>query len=672
MFTVALHAEPQLSDMVKLRGDLTSTPIFTAELVNNSNFGNKNIFCDNTVELGAATQSLPPIVATIPGENNACAANVIRISWESYVVIGFITDWEYTNDNNMRVSYRVDAFMSALLSNMITDIDGICERISMTTGDEYFANEQSEPFTPSDNSWADPITTSEFNDGIHTFEGITVGSRGVLTSGTCFILTVSPKVAEWCGTDAFGTPPTPVPELKTIGHFKFSGADTTQCGGGLFRGIPFKFASWSDVQAFIKGILSGCGFRTIFPATGYSTQESVTRRLLMNVPNDAGGTSTYWHKNWNNDPYESISFIGGSDLYNLYCVPEKLLDAAAGNGFVEGYCRAASFTNLDDMHNFGSETDRAGKLLMFPYVYTKMVTANGDTATIIPQIHYEKDSAFKPSFSVQMSLRFVGGDTPRLLGRLVPGFASSGLNPDPYADDSVCEWFTIRNYPAVTLSFNDSYNPQIQRDITSSRKLMVNYMNTVALARLTSPVSQGYRDYVNQNGERGIRNDNQGLLGSLGYIGGATVGGLQGVISDALGVRRGSLLSDIDRQRAQNESRADRYGNIITAEQGVVMGNDFLSQYGIPAVACYVCGATDAEMYTFCRYLEEYGTAYNGRVKPLQKDYYAMLGGLAEVDPFDGRVFYRFSHVKVEGAMPQEWRNNIKALFESGAYLLEG
>lgn len=665
-YTVELYQDDKLADNRKYRSGFPQTAFWTGEVVDIGNFAHLNVYADNSIELGCGNSSFSAI-------SNAQLATHIKIIDKDISspveVLGAIVNWEYINDNNVRISYIVDAFMSAQLSGLITKAEGVCERVNMDTGEAYFANDFSEPFTPSDLTYADPDVTSEFNFGVGDFEGVNVGDSGVSAGGVAFILTVSPTLAEFCGvTTPFGTPSTPTPELKDISDFRFVGAELYEHSGGTYRGMPLKFSSVAEVKSFVNAILKGCGFRTTNPSNGFSTMESVEKRALAIVGNHQGAQQFYTPKNWNNDEYESIRLISGDDIYNLYAIPEAFASSQAN--YFTSTIKVGNFPDLDKGFTFGSELDFAGKLLKYPYIYYKLVTANGDTVQIIPQVHYEKSAAHTPTFFVTMQLRYIGGDMPRIMGRIVPAFSDAmGNGQDPYQDESCCEWFTIRSYPALSLSFNSTYNAQMQRDVSSFKKIAQSYANSVAMTRITNPMRGGYLDSVKHAGRAGVGltgSNNSGVYGNAMYAAGAMLGNAQRFYG--IGDGR-SLVDDINKQEFQNNYALDSIGNFLSPDVGSVMGNDFITQFGIPAIACYWCGATDAELFAYARYLEEFGSACNGRVNPID-DSHDILGGTANIIKFNNETFYKFLNIRIDGYLPIEWKRNIKDLFENGVYLI--
>lgn len=653
MFEISLHRDVLLSHNIKYRQPFSSPAVYTTTAVNIGNFSNKNLYCDNTVEL--AMGRLTPPQGT---EQLATDCNYIKIVWDGKITIGFISDWEYINDNNIKISYRVDAFLSARASNFIASMEGICERVNLDTND-FFTNLQSEPFSPSDIMNANSGMTHAFNLPVQEFEGVIVGSNGVSTQGTSLILTVSPTIRAFLGIDGgMREPPDFTPQLKDVDSFNFNSTDTYMHAGGVYRGFPLKFENMSDVSTFIQKILSGCGFRTELPPTGYSNQKADTHHSYLTPSNMGGGDAYFMERNKDGDPLESIRFINISDIYNLYCIPDEFTKRQSS--YFTKYVDISGWKNLSNLHRFGSETHEKGKLLAYPYYYAKLETANGDTVNMIPQTFFEQREGDE-NLIVRLNLRYIGGDTPRLMARLVP---TRNKFESPYNTDSVCSWFTVRSYPAVTLSINDSFNPQVQRDMQNVRKVSTVYANAASNARLDSPFKQGYLDAV--HGESS-NNSNRGFLGNTASFLGEGLGVWEKLLN---GSNSNGLFSDKSLQAMNNEVRSLNVGNFITSESTHIMGNDFISQFGIPAFAVWDCGATDAELYTYSRYLEEFGTACNCLLNPLTNTG-KIFAGQGQVKSWNGKTFYKFSNIRIEGVMPLEWKNNIKSLFESGVYLVD-
>ena len=666
MFTASLYAAKSLTHNVKYRkkGSIEWDLIVTTTNVNNSNFSNFNIFADNAVELNCSTMTLPPVVVTTPSYDNAIVATHIKIDYLGFSIVGYITDVEYINDNSSRIYYAIDAFTSAIESGLIDEMGGICQRANLTC-DDIFANLQPEPFSPSDISQANSELTNGFNQVVSTIEGVAPGSGGVSTSGTKFILTVSRVIAEYCQAGPFGNPSVQG-GLKEVQDLYFEGSETTVHAGGVFRGIPYVFDSLTAVTDFILDITTGCGFIAKFDPKGYDKQDAVYRRWqAINKHGYVQGD-----KNWNNDPVESTLVIDQSDIYALYCIPANF--AKATPNYIVDHNTIDGFRDLSTMHKLGvgAESVEKGKLLAFPYCYNRLVTANGDMVDIIPQTMYNEANEFNPNFSITFFMRFIGGDTPRLMGRIA--MTRDPLGSTPYASDTVVEWFTIRNYPAITLSVNNSYNTQFMRDLSNSRQLSAASTNAIS-ANETSYTEAAQRAFIDTvKGKHSTRPNENASTGQRFMTG---LGQLGGYISERLlahtGIDTTNMLSDdVEIERIANTRKLSA-GNIFSssAGSGTRMGNDFLSQYGLPAISIYDCGATDTELFTYCRFLEEFGSALNTHINPITNDG-NIFGGRGVITEYNGKTYYKFANMITTGKMPIQWKERINTLFTAGVYLI--
>lgn len=657
-YIVSLHSENKLSPNIKYRKGFNAPQIFSTTVVNNGEFGNKNLYCDNTVSLGCGKDQQS-------AEKIALKANYIKITFDGKIVIGAIRDWEYINDNHIKFYYNVDAFMSALVSGFIKRMYGLCQRVNLDTKD-YFTNLQSEPFSPSDYQRCNTQITENFNQAIKIFEGIDPTVNGIYSDKTRLILTVSPAIVDYLNLTPFEKPSLSFPqELKKVNNFKFTASDATVHASGIFRGTPLKFNHMTEVQQFISRLMGGCGFITKLPKNGYSNQHADECHSYITPDNIGGGNAYFSERNKDGKELESIRFINMTDFYNLYCLPEKFSNSQKEGKFLTA--TITDFKNTSNLHRFSSESHDKGKLLAYPYNYTKMVTANGDIIKIIPQTFYAQIVAGDTSrLRLYINIRFIGGDSPRLMGRIVP---THNKFTDPYHHDSICEWFTIRSYPSITLSINDSYNPQLQKDIANVRKLSAVYTNSVANSRLSNPFKQSYTDQVNgvDNG-----NSNRGMFGNIMGAIGQSAGAWNNILTTGTmqGHGKNNFFSDKNAQNMQNETNNINAENFLTAESTSIMGNDFLTQFSVPAVGIWDCGATDAELFAYCRYLEEFGTSCNCFLNPLTNEG-NIFNGQGFVKAFNGKTFYQFSNIDVTGVMPNEWRANIKNLFESGVYLID-
>lgn len=641
--TVNIYKDTRIQRNVKYRAGFSGTPVFTATAVNIGNFSSLDLFSDNGVEL-----SIP--YATV----STC--NIISVNAGTITTIGHIESIEYINDNNVFISYVVDPFTSARFSGLITDMTGLCERANINVS-EAFTNLQSEPFSPSDVMTANPEATQTANTEVFSLEGVTPQSNGLASAQTRFVLTVSPAVIEYLGVGAFDTPPTGfTQELKEIESLNFYSSDTTLHCGGTFKGTPLLFQTIHDVKDFIQTLLGGCGFRTELEPDGYSTQQATTYRQYLTDANSGAGQSNNIPKNEDGDPMEAIRFITADDIYNLYCMPALFAISSTSMLWATGSIRG--FKTVANISKFGAEDSTKGKLTAHPYYYGKLVTANGDSVNIIPQTHYSDFSG--NDNRVYITLRFIGGDNPRLMGRL----ASNGANQiNAYDNSAINEWFTIRNYPSVTLSINNSFNPQVQKDVANTRQTSAILANSRASAQLKSPISQGYVDGI--AGVEKKYNAGQSYFNRVG----TAIGSALASIDSSVPGGATNTFKDKNAVERVNNQRTATAGNIITADIQSVMGNDFTSQFSIPAISIYHCGATDAEQYGFSRYIEQFGQTLNCIINPLTNSG-SIFGGSGSIITVNGYTFYQFANIDVSGVMPVTWKNAIKDLFESGVYLI--
>lgn len=657
-YNISLHREDKMTDYIKYRTDWPAPAEWSGIVVNIGNFANKNLYVDNSVEL--STGRLNPDWGNYQLATNC---NYIKIEWDGKVVIGQITDWQYINDGNVNISYTVDAFMSALLSGFIDEMTGLCERANVRPANR-FTNLQSEAFQPSDNQLLNDIASTEFSDQVASFEGIAATPQGI-SSGNCrYVVTISPILAEYLGVSEWGSidglPATK--ELKVLQgqQLRFNRPNYSVHAGGMYRGVPVVGSTLQSAYAFINGCLDGCGFISKFPASGYSNQAVDTNHNLVTAQNSGGGQAEVQTRT-GGEPIESTHFITVDDFYNLYAIPQNF--AINTKTFIEGTTvELTTFKHTSNMHSFGSEDSLNGKLTAYPYCYAKLITANGDTVDIIPQMHHIGETPYVDK--VKIDLRFIGGDTPRLMGRM----RLRNYDYGPYTFGSPQEWFTIRSYPSVTLSIDGTANQQIMRDNENMRKISATYANSSANFRLSNPMSAGYRDAVNGvsdlNSKVSTANPGGGLGGNIGYSFGVLFGTPQG------GSGNGQLFKNKPLVELQNAIRDINSGNTTSTTGTYIMGNDFTSQFGLPAGFIYNCGATDAELYAYCRFIEKFGQTLNCTINPLD-DSGDIWGGNGQIEPVGDRTYYQFSEIDIVGIMPNEWRENIKNLFESGVYLID-
>lgn len=658
-FNVTMHKDNYLTDMVKYRAPY-SVPASLSffNLVSVGNFSNKNVLIDNVVEL-----TILPGYETEANFYQISTCNVIKLTHtyedNTLTVIGFIIDVEYINDSNIKVAYNVDAFSSARASGLISSMYGLCERTHLNYNDsQSFVNLASEPFSVSDTMRAASVLSTNMNQPIYDFEGVEVTENAIYSADVSIVLTLSPAAIEYLGNPEPFTSIAPTDfdvEIKNISSFNFQASDVTFHSGGAFRGTPIVLGSIISLKPFIKKLCSGCGFETIVSAS------EIERRNML-VLDNGGAIADVYDGTGTDGSYRR--YITQNDIYNVYVIPKNFakyttLTMTSYTNEIEGLYTLAT------MHGLGAEDNTKSKMLAFPYFYIKVVTSNGDLVTLSPQSFNQRGLVWDNTSTLILDLKFIGGDMPKLMGRFKPAFV-----PDtPNARSTVAEWFTIRSYPSLTLSIENSYNPQLQKDFASTRRQSALYTNAIASSRLSNPFKQGYLDGVNGVSYGLGDNPNTGFVGQFA----GAIGNAFGRFDSKYGIASvgTSIYNDTNKQNAENQARVDNNGVIVSPDTGTIEGNDNMAQFSCPPISAYNCGGSNGEIFSACRYLDQFGQACNVPLNPLT-NVGNLWNGYAYVTTFENQTFYKFAYIDVIGNVPAPWKRNIKALFENGVYLRGG
>lgn len=677
MFTVTLHTDPILAGDKKYRNAYSRPAIYTYTAVNIGNFSSLDIYNDNSVEL-----SVP--------YNNATACNVIKITSGTIIIVGLISNYIYINDSNTRIVYNVDPWTSARTMNNIAP-EGLCERVNMTYKSVspamggMLTNLQGNPFSPSDTTVAHTTLTAALNNAVLAFEGVPVNSMGIYDYAYVYILTVSQAVIEYLmyvsqPNNIMSTPSSYFSqELINIATLSFFSNDNTIHSGGLYRGTPLKFNTYDECSDFIQQILGGCGFITILPPEGYSEQQANYNRQYQTTLSSGAGQSNITYTDADNieNPIEAVRFITAADIYNLYIIPDSFAINQGGN--FTNVTSVSAGISISTLHRWGAENVSKSPLFAHPYYYINVVTANGDSVNIIPQTHF--NGIINTAAEITLKMRYIGGDTPRLMGR----FFARGNDMYPSGDspDSVMEWFTIRAYPSLTLSIDNNYNIQVQNSIANLRQVTAAFNNARTANQLSNPMGQAYHD---RRGGMETDNPNRNWLGNIAagigafFSGGenyqaqASANAIQAGNLNAAGLgqaNNGTMFSDPANQAAQSTRESIQAGNIISAPPSSIMGNDNISQLSISPFSAYRRGASDIEMYSYCRYIEQFGATANFYLNIVDN---SNMGGIsAEIDiaPFNGRTFYKYVNVHIQSSIPEFWKQQITALLQRGVYIYD-
>ena len=196
MFSAELRADPVLKGNVKyrnspfVRGDSVASRI----AVSNGNFSNKNIWADNSVELGISwrqAQESNYIIITHSIADPNVAVNPPMIPWTR--IAGEIHSTMYVNDNNVNISYVVDHYTSAQLTEELrggffTGAQGLVNRTNLTYPAESKANQLPEPFSGNDIKVHHPDLTEQLNASINGSLGITQTGTHPIDNGYCFVV----------------------------------------------------------------------------------------------------------------------------------------------------------------------------------------------------------------------------------------------------------------------------------------------------------------------------------------------------------------------------------------------------------------------------------------------------------------------------------------------------
>ena len=654
MAQVRLYNDATLTHTVKRRAGLQGTLIWGEDAqgnitgtVANGNFNNRDLLSSNTVEISATMLT-------------CCAATHIRIDAGQFTVIGEITSCKYINENNTSVEYTVDVITSAIMSNMIADLWGHCQRthLSYDRNDMSFVNQLSEPIAVGDFARGNSRLTGLFNNAVEAFEGVPNGSNeNMLThSSMYFALTVSDAAMRrfsWIDHDIFTSNPiTGTPGLQNESNFHFQGASITSHSGGLYKGRVVFFTSLTALRNTVSRMLEGWGFRVQLPPNGYDIQDAVNCRPYYQY-SDADNSYSHSSRNAIADPMESIRMITADDIFGAHAIPANFassFDTAyiSSEGNVIG-----PFRNLSNVHAMGAETNDMSKIMGYPYTYYKVVTANGDTINLVPQLYMERDDVWTNLSQVLLDLRYVGGDSPKLQGRFVPTLAVT----NPWAFNSPVEWFTIRNYPSIVLTKETSLNKHMSKEVMQSRKLTALTNTALASASMESPFRQGVLHGYQSNQNRGwwgnMMNRLGGLIGQGSLIGGETTWA--------------DVTQDSVQQQLDNAQTKMQAGNLLEPQQAAIDGDDFMSQLSRPPIACYHAGGANSEVWAVARYFEKFGQSCGAILRPLTNTG-LIFQGRAEVSSFDGLTFYQFSKITCTGTMPIWWKKEIETLFETGVY----
>ncbi|MCL2311002.1 MAG: hypothetical protein FWC41_00725 [Firmicutes bacterium] len=673
-FSVSLHADNILSSTVKRRyGGVTSTPLLTIDVVNNSNLGNANIYADNGVELSISL-------------NDCANANYIVLSFGNpinTVIAGQITELIYNNDKNTTIMYVVDVFSTAQMTNAVRSgfmgsMQGLCERTNLTYPGESVINQLGEPVAGSNVEEVHNDLTNDFNDLINEFLGIKQINNDLLLDGYKLVLWIS-NFAAWAIDLAGGTinqwaigsniPKTSKNIITTLtagmileGN-KYSA--TRFWYGGVSNGVPLVFSTEAEVLEFVDAMMSNIGIREIIPPDGLENDGVIRRFVRVDKNNFHADVMTQAEaSDMLNIEMEQTRVITFNDVLKVMILPNDICTNHQFPTKVEsiqvdtGY-GLNNFNPLSDERDFILPDSTIvhdyskSKVMQYPYWYFKMKTRMGNEVVILPQLHFVRFSYIQTTMQIKGFMRFVGGDEP-CLQISINQYKDLG---DPRIASSGVEWLTIYTFPSIPWSSSESSEQQLAN--LSTRMLRRANVTSAIMGKS----QQGYLQY-GFNG--GIPNSaNQGFLQASRTATGNFLSGLN-PINNIKGhsAFKTQLQNDINQETVSNNA-----SSIIATPPHVISGESAINELFSPPVTIYRCGFTDGELFAFCRFLDRRGQATDAILNPITNSG-SIFGGQASVSSVGNKTFYKFYDFDVNGTMPVNYKNEIINLFVGGVYLV--
>lgn len=692
VFSAELYADPQIKGNVKYRNSpyVRGTVKATRIAVSNGNFSNKDIWADNSVELGiswvtAQESNYIVITHSITDPNDP---NTV-IPWTK--IAGEIVSTQYINNNNVNISYLVDHYTSAQLTkdlrgDFFTNAQGLCARTNLTYPSESTANLQPEPYAGGDIKQVDGVMSYQFANEICSKWGLSM-ANDILNNGFCLIVwisnfaattitrnggTVTPWVANAC------TSPPPQSIHTTTTGFVQQNLESTYIWYGSFsKGYP---TVWTDITAmnnFINGILNTVGQEQEIPADGYGSLSNTRWAIIQDSYYTSMGDPDS-----QTEPLTQTQIITSDDIFNIQIVPLQVATSYQRAQKIESHTYDTGF----GLHNFNPMKDERdtvlpdgtivqdfskSKLMSYPYWYHTLITNIGNEIVLLPQTKLLPTSIGSPSylynFQYEYLTRFIGGDKPRLMIAIVDSSDIYGT----IVNGSGTEWNTIWEFPNIPWQSNVDTEQQLQAISSALNRTSQIYSSIIGASVKGTGFMAGYRSGTNGAGDSGGTMDATSSMKS-GFQSLMSMSGAGwGMIADALGVRGAFTAKYKDDAQVSQDNMKASANNIVASNPHVIVGEDSIASLLSPPVKVLRCGYTDGELFGFARYLDRQGQSANIIINPITNAG-DVFSGNASISSVGNKTYYQFYDMDVVGTMPVFFKDMIAQMFIGGVYLING
>jgi hypothetical protein len=675
MFNIALRADQQLKSNVKYRsGGVRGAVIAELTLISNGNFANKDIWADNSVEI-----SIPFSTCQL--------ANYIVITFENTVIAGEIISVTYVNENNSNVSYAIDYYTTAQMTQSIrpgffSNIQGLCSRTNLSYPAESVANQQPEPFSGNDFKRVHQELTEKFNDTINGHLNISQLPQDILANGHYFVLWISAfaqyAIQQNGGTaDKWGlshTAPTPM-SIETVNDFNTGVNGNELWYGGYSVGIPLVFASETSMSNYINTCLSQVGLRVEVP-----TQWNDWEKEFNWV--DITGTQYFTSQGLTEDdkgqtaPMHQIKMITESDFLKVQIIPQIFCNTQSMTQWIVGGQVDTNY-GLDNFNPMRDERTvilpdgtivhdySKSKAMQYPYWYHSLKTRTGNEINLLPQIKHGGIN-YLPDFNFYYWLRFIGGEMPKLMIAI----SDYSDTHEPPLSGSGTEWHTIYEYPSI--AWGKNMQSQQQLGELSARMHNTAQIQSAIIGASTAGTGfmYGLRGGTPNTATQGFFRSAMTRLGN--WVSRLNTGSGNTSYRDMQNFNDMNIFGGGTGQFDNAISQKNVEGNaqrIVASEPRTILGEGSTDALLSPPVTIYRCGMTDGELFGFCRFMDRKGQATNAYINPLTNSG-SVFGGNAIIVSFAGRTYYEFYDLDVSGTMPVDYKNAIQAMFIAGCYLI--
>ena len=564
--------------------------------------------------------------------------DLVGIVVDSWEVVGFVREIEYTNPTQCRIVINPSAYLTCLANGYTPDVAGVLERTQVSYLDENsLVNLIPEDFSNTDVKRYNNNVSNAMNLALNAFEW--GGASPNSTMG--YVLFISQRLYEFIneyGSWQNGVNPAVnagnLVDIGTLGEterYNVSVKAYSMFGGETVAGYPCQFLTLDQMNTFIVNVLTtGYFFLRAMPEVSDDIMYHTTY-----VDGVATTTALFNQDDFIVEGARVEVFFDDSDFLGVVTLPLQLISQFWSNpaeAYTNDYDISGFFTTSNLISGLGSgvaDTVKP-KQCHYPYTYYTVESNLGGQIIVIPQEYFNRDTIFSHSGTSTIQFMAQGGNNPRIYMRFYNNWGDT-------TNERSSEWVLVREYSFLNLN-SDLTIQNTQRVEQDNR----HYQKSRDVSNSLSPFGV-FRNILN-NWTRNTVNATSGF--NLGNI-------ASGVVNPS------------ESQEFINESLSSQNPQLFRQVNSILANGTGMVFAQQEAISVYTNGATNFEQVNLTNYLNRFGETINATVNTIQSPVSPMAGITTVID---GKVYYKFANAEITG-VPERFKNEIAELFVGGVFL---